>query len=146
MSAATAPPDMSHAWILYKDFSAAHDKINMAILSVILTVAHIYIYIYVYIYICGQPPLTTRTPLKNTVNTDASAVFSESNFGAVSTDWKHKCKTQEIQKSKNPKTQKSKNPKIQKNKNPKLFTSTESFLDFWIFRLLDFWVFGLLDF
>ena len=33
----------------------------------------------------GHSP-TTRTPLKHTVHTDTNAVFSESNFGAVSTD------------------------------------------------------------
>ena len=69
---------------------------------------------YMYVYVCGHPA-TTRTSLKNTVNIDTNAFFSESNFGAVSTDGKHKCKTQKIQKSKNPKIQKSK-----KSKNPKI--------------------------
>ena len=42
---------------------------------------YIYIHIYtcIYIYVLVTPP-TTRTPLKNTVNTDTNAVFSESNF------------------------------------------------------------------
>ena len=35
-----------------------------------------YIYIYIYIYVCMvTPPTTTRTPLKNTVNTATNAVF-----------------------------------------------------------------------
>ena len=97
---------------------------------------HACMYACVYdIYIYGHPP-TTRTPLKNTVNTDANAVFFESNSGAVSTDWKHKCKTQ---KSKNPKIQKPKNPKIkkQKNKNNSRFRRCKNF---WIFGMLDFWM------
>ena len=109
-------------------------------------------------------PPTTRTPLKHTVNTNTAAVFSQSNFGAVSTDWKHRCKTQKnsktqkFQKLKNPKIQKSKNLEIQKSKqDTTFFTSTEScnlfigFLDFKIVQFLfcvDFWifvVFGFLD-
>ena len=92
----------------------------------------------------GQPPPTTRTPLKNLVDTDTNAVFSESNFGAVSTDWKQKCKTQKVQKSKNPKAQKSKNRKIQKSKNPKnaRFRRCKKI---WIFRFLDFVHVGFLD-
>ena len=38
---------------------------------------HIYVYIYIYIW---SPPFTTRTPLKNTVNTDTNAVFFRIQF------------------------------------------------------------------
>ena len=92
-------------------------------------------YICIYIYIYRHPP-TTRTPLRNTVNTDANAVFSESNFGAVSTDWKHKCKTQKIQKPKN--NQKQPKPKIQKFKNPKMIARFRRCKKFWISGFVDF--------
>ena len=117
-------------------------------------------YAYIYIYVYGHPPPTTRTPLKDTVNTDTNAVsFSESNFGAVSTDWKHKCKTQKktkIQKPKNPKIPKIPKSKIQKTKNPRIqnFLHLRNLacvfglldfrsLDFWILGFLDFWIFRL---
>ena len=82
----------------------------------------------IYIYIYSHPP-TTCTPLKSTVTADTNAVFSESNFGAVSTDWKHKCKTQE-----------SKNPNIQKSKNQNFshLRNLASFFGFWIFGCLVF--------
>ena len=107
-------------------------------------------HMYLYIYICGRRP-TTRTPLKNTVNTVTNTVFfSESNFGAVSTDWKHRCKTQ-----KKPKIQKPNDPTI---KNPKIQKQLQDSVDvkkFWIFvffgflvfsGFLDFWIIGILDF
>ena len=92
-------------------------------------------------------PLRHAHPLKNTVNTDTNAVFSESNFGAVSTDWKHKCKPQKIKKipkSNNPKIQKSENPKIQHFSHLRNLAMFFGFFGF--FGFLDFWIFGLLDF
>ena len=86
-------------------------------------------YVCMYIYIYMVTPPTTRTPSKNTVNIDTNAVFSESNFGAVSTDWKHKCETQRIPKSKSPKIQKSKNLKIQNFSH----LGNLVFLEFWSF-------------
>ena len=110
----------------------------------IYTHIHIYIYTYTYMYIYiyiptyihtntdvdtkSHPPHppTTRTPLKNTVNTDTNTAFSESNFGAVSTDWKHKCKTQN-------------------SKTFHIYGILQVLLDFWFFNLLDFWNAGFLD-
>ena len=44
----------------------------------------IYLYLYLYLYICIYlymvTPHTTRTPLKNTVNTDANAAFFRIQF------------------------------------------------------------------
>ena len=84
---------------------------------------HIYIYICIHIYICIYIYIYIYGPLKNTVNTDTNAVFSESNLELFlqleNTSVKH-----------------------QKSKNPKLFASTESCI---VFRFLDFWIFGFLD-
>ena len=68
------------------------------------------------IYIYMVTPPTTRTPLKNTVNTDNKRRFFANPILQLFLqirNIKHK-------KSKNPKIQKSKNPKIQKTKNPKI--------------------------
>ena len=76
---------------------------------------YLYPHTYIHIYTYMVTPPTTRTPLKNTVNTYTNAFFFESNFGAVSTDWKHMCKKhKKSHKIQIQKLQKSKNPKIQK--------------------------------
>ena len=92
-------------------------------------------------YMCihaWSPPLTTRTPLKNTVNTDTNAVFPNQilelflQFENTSVN------------TKNPKIQKSNIPKIQKSKNPKNNARFRRCEKFWIFGFLECWISGCL--
>ena len=114
-----------------------------------------YIYIHVCIYIYMVTPLRHAHPLETLKIPTQTPFFSESNFGAVSTGWIHKCKPQKISKFENPKIQKSniqksQNQKIKKSKTFCIYGILHFFLDFWIFRFLDFlifhfWIFGCLD-
>ena len=116
--------------------------------------------IHVYIYICMVTPPTTRTPLKDTVNTDTNANFFPNPILELflqigNTSVKHKTpknqksKIQKIQKSKNPKIQKSKDLNVQKSKHPKLQKQIARFRrckKFWIliFLFLECWISGCL--
>ena len=87
---------------------------------------------------------TTRTPLKNTVNTNTNAAFSESNFEAVLQIGNTSVK------QKNPTIQKPKNQNIKKQLQDSVDVKSFGLLDFWIFRFwcfrfLDFWNVGFLD-
>ena len=66
-----------------------------------------YIYIYIYCMYLVTPPTPRKPPLQTLHLSIETPFFSESNFGAVSTKFKHKCKTQKIQKPKIPKIPKS---------------------------------------
>ena len=105
---------------------------------------HMYTYVRMYIYIYGHPA-TTRTPLKNTVNTDANAAFFRIQCWSCSYRLKTQAKNKKSKKIKKSKNQKPKNKK--KSKNQKLVASTESCIfavDFWIFVMLECWISGCL--
>ena len=88
------------------------------------TYVYIYTY-YIYIYICMVTPPTTRTPLKNTVNTDTNAIFPNPIL-ELFLQIENKCKTQKIQKT--------------KKKQDSVDVKSFGFLDFSNVGMLDFWM------
>ena len=124
-----------------------HEYMLACLIYICMRERYIYIYIYrymiyIYIYMYMVIPPATRTPLKNTVNTDTNAVsfpnpILELFLQIGNTSVKHK----------NPKFQKRAN--IQKSKTFHICGILQCFFgfwDFWNFGFLEFWIFGILEF